>query len=195
MPEITYYSRLYSDFWELDTLPEDPTAANVILSCKRNFSKNGIPVVVVTDTAWQFDCKVWAICKRMAHQFHTITSQTKKFNQQWTQLRSLSKKQQDICELWKAILNWRNSPTKKAGSSPTQRLMSRITKNQLPRANALLNETSCGCKENANNEALMIIKVLQQNSIWAISSERWCSKGEAKSWGQDFKMALRSNYQ
>ena len=37
-----------------------------------------------------------------------------------------------------AILDWRNTPTKEVGSSPTQRLMSRRTKTQLPTADALL---------------------------------------------------------
>ena len=47
----------YSDFWELDTLPNNPTAASVIQCCKRNFSRHGIPDTVVADTARQFDCK------------------------------------------------------------------------------------------------------------------------------------------
>ena len=41
----------YSDFWELDTLPNNPTAASVIQCCKRNFSRHGITDVVVADTA------------------------------------------------------------------------------------------------------------------------------------------------
>ena len=28
----------YPDFWELDTLPDNPTAASMIRCCKRNFS-------------------------------------------------------------------------------------------------------------------------------------------------------------
>ena len=48
---------LYSDFWELDTLPNNPTAASVIQCCKKNFSRHGIPDTVVADTARQFDCK------------------------------------------------------------------------------------------------------------------------------------------
>ena len=41
----------YSDFWELDRLPNNPTAASVIRWCRRNFSRHGIPDVVVADNA------------------------------------------------------------------------------------------------------------------------------------------------
>ena len=42
---------LYSDFWVLDTLPNNPTAVSVIRCCKRNFSQHGIPDVAIADTA------------------------------------------------------------------------------------------------------------------------------------------------
>ena len=47
----------YSDLWELDTLPNNPATASVIRCCKRNFSRHGIPAVVVADTDQQFACK------------------------------------------------------------------------------------------------------------------------------------------
>ena len=47
----------YSDFWELDALPNNPTAASVIRYCRRSFSRHGITDVFVADTARQFDCK------------------------------------------------------------------------------------------------------------------------------------------
>ena len=50
----------------------------------------------------------------------------------------IKKTQQDGSDLWKAILDWRNTPKKEVGSSPTQCLMSRKTKTQLPTADALL---------------------------------------------------------
>ena len=46
----------YSDFWELDTLPNSPTAASLIQCSQRNFICHGIPDVVVADI-WQFDYK------------------------------------------------------------------------------------------------------------------------------------------
>ena len=39
----------YSDFWELDTLPKNLTAAGVIWYCKRNFIWHGIPDLVAAD--------------------------------------------------------------------------------------------------------------------------------------------------
>ena len=47
----------YSDFWELDTIPNSPTTVSVIRCCKRNFSRYGIPDVVVADNTRQLDCK------------------------------------------------------------------------------------------------------------------------------------------
>ena len=50
----------------------------------------------------------------------------------------IKKTEQNGSDLWKAILDWRSTPKKKVSSSPTQRLMSRRTKTQLPTADALL---------------------------------------------------------
>ena len=50
----------------------------------------------------------------------------------------IKKTEQDGRFLWKAILDWRNTPTKEVGTSPTQSLMSRRTKTQLPTADVLL---------------------------------------------------------
>ena len=74
--------------------------------------------------------------------------------------------------------------------------MSRRTKTQQPKADALLKpHVETNVKENANNEVPTITKVWQQNNTWPASSERrGCSKSTTKSWGQDFKMALSSDY-
>ena len=50
----------------------------------------------------------------------------------------IKKTEQDGNDLWKAIADRRNTPTKEGGSSPTRHLMSRRTKTQLPSAYALL---------------------------------------------------------
>ena len=44
----------YSDCWELDLLPANPTAASVIKKCKINFSRLGIPKKVVSDIGSQY---------------------------------------------------------------------------------------------------------------------------------------------
>ena len=63
MDIMTLFNRIYlitvdsySDFWEY-ILPNNPAAASAIRCCNRNFSRNGIPDVVLADTARQFDCK------------------------------------------------------------------------------------------------------------------------------------------
>lgn len=45
-------------------------------------------------------------------------------------------------DIWKAILDWRNTPTKDMNCSPVQRLMSRRTRHSLPTAAALLEQIS-----------------------------------------------------
>ena len=50
----------------------------------------------------------------------------------------IKKTKLDGSKLWKAILDWRNTPTKEVGSSRTQRLMSLRTKNLPPTADVLL---------------------------------------------------------
>ena len=44
----------------------------------------------------------------------------------------ITKANKDGADVWKAILEWRNSPTPSQGSSPVQRLMSRRTRSFLP---------------------------------------------------------------
>ena len=41
-------------------------------------------------------------------------------------------------DVWKAILDWRNTPTENMSSSPVQSLMSRRTRTLLPTASQLL---------------------------------------------------------
>ena len=134
----------YSDFWELDALPNNPTAASVIRYCKRSFSRHGIPDVFVADTARQFDCKEfdqfakeWEFKCSPSDPYHS-QSNGKVESAVKIAKKLINKTEQDGSELWKAILDWRNTSTKEVGSSPIQRLTSRRTKTQLPTADALI---------------------------------------------------------
>ena len=134
----------YFNFWELDTLPNNPTAASVIPCCKRNFSRHGIPDVVAADIAWQFDCKEfeqftqeWEFECSPSDPYHSQSNEKAESAVKITK-KLIKKTEQDGSDSWKAILDWRNTPTKEVGSSPTQRLMSRRTKTQLPTADDLL---------------------------------------------------------
>ena len=134
----------YYDFWELGTLPNNPKAASVIRFCKRNFSRHGIPDVFVAETARHFDCKEF---EQYAKEWEFECSASDPYHSQSNgkvestvkiAKKLVNKTEQDGSDLWKAILDWRNTPTKEAGSSPIQRLMSRRTKTQLLTADALL---------------------------------------------------------
>jgi len=50
----------------------------------------------------------------------------------------LTKCKADGSNFWRAILDWRNTPTESVGSSPSQRLMSRRTRTCLPIASRML---------------------------------------------------------
>ena len=102
----------YSDFWELDTLANNPTAVSVIRCCKINVRRHGIPDVVVADTTRQFDCKEfeqfgkeWEFECSPSDPYHSQSNEkaesavkiAKKF---------IKKTEQDGSDLWNAILAW-----------------------------------------------------------------------------------------
>lgn len=134
----------YSDYWEVDKLT-DTTSATVIDCMKEQFSRHGIPETVVTDNGPQ-----------LASQEFTKFSQEWEFNHVTTSpyhsqsngkaesavkisKRLIKKAKKDGKDVWKSILDWRNTPTDGMDSSPVQRLMSRRTRTSLPIASQMLN--------------------------------------------------------
>nr|XP_006821271.1 PREDICTED: uncharacterized protein K02A2.6-like [Saccoglossus kowalevskii] len=133
----------YSDYWEVDQVI-DTTATTIINCCKIQFSHHGIPDSVMSDNGPQFDCVEF---KRFAHdwEFNVITSSP--YHSQSNgkieaavkiAKRIIKKSQRNNEDPWKAILDWRNTPTEGTHRSPVQRLMSRRTRTLLPTANRLL---------------------------------------------------------
>lgn len=134
----------YSDYFELDLLP-DLTSETVVETIKRNFSRHGCPLTVVTDNS--------------KAQF--ITSNFTKFAEKWEfdHITSspyhsrgngkaesavkiakylVKKTKRQSQDLWLALLEWRNTPTDGMDTSPAQRLMSRRTRTLLPVVKSLL---------------------------------------------------------
>lgn len=134
----------YSDFFELDKL-EDLTSATVVEVTKKNFSRHGVPMTVVTDNS----------------QAQFITSNFNKFAKEWEfdHLSSspyhprgngkvesavkiakylVKKTRRESQDLWLGLLEWRNTPTQGMDTSPSQRLMSRRTRTLLPMVKKLL---------------------------------------------------------
>ena len=135
----------YSDFWELDLLPANPTAASVITKCKINFSRHGIPKKVVSDSGSQFVSEEFANFAKEWEFSHKPTipyySRSNGIAEAAVKIAKtmLKKSHRDKKDPWLAILDWRNTPTEQIGTSPVQRLMSRRTRTRLPTADELLN--------------------------------------------------------
>lgn len=133
----------YSDFWEIDPLP-DLSAETTIKRCKAQFARHGQPDRLISDNGPQFSSLQF---KQFAAQweFEHITSSPHhpKANGKAEAAVKIAK---NLCkkahregkDAWKAILQWRNTPTEGMGSSPAQRLMARRLKTALPVASKLL---------------------------------------------------------
>lgn len=126
----------YSDFVEVDILKSTSTAT-IVECCKRNFARHGVPEVVVSDNGPQFDN---ASFRKFAQDWEFVHSTSSPYHQSGNgkaesavkQVKRLFKKTTRAGEdFWQALLQQRNTPNK-IGSSPTQRLLGRSTRNSIP---------------------------------------------------------------
>ena len=142
----------YSDFWEVDRL-NDMTAATVIELCKMHFSRYGVPDVVVSDNGRQFDSREFTEFAKSWEFEHTTSSpyhsqSNGKVEAAVKIVKNLLKKaKRSGQDVWKAVLDWRNTPTENMKSSPVQRLMSRRTRTLLPTVSQLLKPKVEGVQE------------------------------------------------
>ena len=126
---------VYSGYIELCNL-EDLTAETLIDRTKQVFATHGIPVTLISDNGPNYAAKEFAnfAC---AWDFQHVTSSPhhSKSNGRAEAavktVKNIMKKSQDG-EIWKSILEWRNTITPGTNSSPVQRLMSRRTRSFLP---------------------------------------------------------------
>lgn len=136
----------FSDFFELDILTD--TSAMTVIDClKQQFARHGIPDTVISDNGPQFksaDFHTFACDWEFEHS--TSSPYHSQSNGKAESAVKIAKKLVKKCissktDIWKAILDWRNTPTKDMNCSPAQRLMSRRTRHSLPTAAALLEPT------------------------------------------------------
>ena len=128
---------LYSDFIEirkLDTL----ATSTLVEQLKQVFAIHGVPVTLISDNgpnyasaefhqftqAWDF--------QHLTSSPHYPKSNGKAESAVKIMKSIITKANKDGADVWKAILEWRNSLTPSQGSSPVQRLMSRRTRSFLP---------------------------------------------------------------
>ena len=130
----------YSDFWELDYLP-DTSSATLIEHTKAHFARYGIPDKVISDNGPQFRSqeyatfvKAWVFTHITSSPYHSRTNG--KAEGAVKIAKSLLRK--DDSDPFLAILNWRNIPTESSEYSPSQKLHSRRTRTLLPTTETLL---------------------------------------------------------
>ena len=133
----------YSDFIEVKMLEENTSSA-VIEFLKEQFSRHGLPDILVTDNGPQFTSQEFMQFTHSWEFVHVSSSphhhkSNGKVEAAVKVAKSLFKKAlKDNRDPWLALLDQRNTPTESLGSSPVQRLMSRRTRTLLPTATNLL---------------------------------------------------------
>ena len=143
----------YSDYIEVGEL-KGTTANYIIEFLKEQFSRHGIPDVLITDNGPQFSCREFTEFSR-EWEFKHVTSSPghAKSNGKAESAVKVAKKifkkaYRDNKDPWLALLDQRNTPTQGVNSSPVQRLMSRRTRTLLPvSANLLYPRVEEGVKE------------------------------------------------
>ena len=133
----------YSGYVEVDELTST-TANHVINLCKSQFSRHGIPDVLITDNGPQFFCHSFQ-CFAQQYQFNHCTSspyhpQSNGMAEKAVQTmkRLMKKATHDGKDLYLALMEYRNTPWSDTIGSPAQRLMGRRTKTLIPTSDTLL---------------------------------------------------------
>ncbi|UYV64882.1 K02A2.6-like, partial [Cordylochernes scorpioides] len=127
----------YSDFFEVECL-ENTTSEYIIECCKRQFSRYGIPQIIVSDNGRQFKStefqkfsKEWQFQHSTSSPLHSQGNGKAEAAVKIAK-NLLKKSKQENSDFWQNLLNWRNTPTIDIDSSPVQRIMSRRTRAILP---------------------------------------------------------------
>ncbi|XP_038047830.1 uncharacterized protein K02A2.6-like [Patiria miniata] len=133
----------YSGWFDFASL-DNTCASTVIEVLKRQFSIHGIPRIVISDNARQFDCFAF---KQFAQSWgfqHTTSSphfpQSNGLAESSVKRAKqlLEKTKRDGSDLYRNLLNIRNVPTNPQLGSPSQRLMSRRLRTTIPTPTPLL---------------------------------------------------------
>ena len=141
--EYVVLADYYSDFVEVQEVA-DTTSPTIIQFLKEQFSRHGIPDVLVSDNGpllvshesrrfaqeWEF--------KRVTSSPHHHKANGKAESAVKVTKNLFKKALWDGRDPWLALLEYRNTPVETIESSPAQRLMSRRTKTLMPTASILL---------------------------------------------------------
>jgi hypothetical protein len=133
----------YSDWFEVEVLPESSNATNVIGKTSKWFAQQGIPSKVITDNGPPFNSYQYAeFATKYGFVHQTISpyhSQANGFVEKYVGIAKamMTKCEETKQDLYLALLNHRNTPMENLGS-PAQRLLGRRTRTRLPTAESLL---------------------------------------------------------
>ena len=122
-----------TDFFEISQL-SDTTSATAIEATKKEFARHGVPLIVQSDGGPQFTAREFQSFAKTWEFQHTASSP---YNSQSNGkaesavkiAKRLLKRSRDP---YRALLEWRNTPTAGMGSSPAQRLLARRTRAAVP---------------------------------------------------------------
>ena len=122
-----------TDFFEISEL-SDTTSATVIKATKKEFTRHGVPLMVQSDGGPQFTSSEFqSFAKTWEFQHTTSSPYNSRSNGKAESAvkiaKRLLKRSQDP---YRALLEWRNTPTAGLGSSPAQRLLARRTRAAVP---------------------------------------------------------------
>ena len=133
----------YSGFVELNLL-NTTTSNEVIVHCKSQFARHGIPDKLITDNGPQFSSDNFKqFVSNYSFEHHTSSPHYPRSNGMaeravQTVKNLLKKAILDKRDPYLALLEYRNTPTSDTLGSPAQRLMGRRTKTLLPTSDKLL---------------------------------------------------------
>ena len=127
----------YSDYIEIKQL-NSPSSAALIEQLKQIFVVHGVPITLISDNGPNYASVEftdfthdWDI-QHVTSSPHHLKAKGKAESAVKIMKSIFSKANKQGTDVWKAILEWRNSPTPSQGSSPVQRPMSRRTRSFLP---------------------------------------------------------------
>ena len=127
---------LYSDFIEVAHLP-DMSTKTLIQQMKPILATHGTPALLITDNGTNYSSQefkeftqAWNI-NYITTSPHYPKSNGKAESAVKIIKGIISKAKKEGMDMWKCILEWRNSPTPGTSSSPSQRLISRRTRSML----------------------------------------------------------------
>ena len=133
----------YSDWIEFDFM-KNQTAAEIIGLMQKQFARWGIPDEIVADSATNYDSAEFSqLCQRKKIKYiksspHHHQSNGKAESAVKSAKSLLRKSQASPLNPYEALLDQRNTPTVGLTSSPSQRLLNRRTRTEIPMKGTLL---------------------------------------------------------